>query len=137
MTKYILNDITMTEPAKESFNEFLALIKHGAKFIDIHVRKDAKEYGFQADFLKYITKEDGRIKKEPKNTKIDLVFMKKDGVITFHITPHGFFKRDKEYECSGKIECLNTKFIGQLRAQIEQALTLKPEDACKLEGHEE
>lgn len=51
---YILPKETMSEPAIKSFEEFLALTKHGAKFIDIKVRKDAKEYEFQADFLKYI-----------------------------------------------------------------------------------
>lgn len=51
---YILPKETMTQPATESFERFLNLTKHGAKFIDIRVRKDGKEYEFQADFLKYM-----------------------------------------------------------------------------------
>lgn len=53
---YILSSFYMSNPAKESWDKFLDLVKHGAKFIDIHVRKDSKEYHFQADFLKYIKK---------------------------------------------------------------------------------
>lgn len=50
---YIISSVYMSNLAQESWHKFLDLVKHGAKFIDIHVRKDAKEYHFQADFLKY------------------------------------------------------------------------------------
>lgn len=51
---YTLKKSTMTQSSIETFSDFLNLVKHGAKYIDIHVRRDAKEYVFQADFLKYI-----------------------------------------------------------------------------------
>jgi hypothetical protein len=52
--EYKLNADYLNNLQVDSLNEFLNLVKHGAKSIDIHVRKDAKEYSFQADFLKYL-----------------------------------------------------------------------------------
>ncbi len=57
MARYVIDDINMSELSKESFNEFLEITRSGAKFIDIYVRKDGKDYEFQADFLKYAVKE--------------------------------------------------------------------------------
>lgn len=34
-----------------TIEELATLIRHGYKFIDIRVRKDAKEYVFQADWI--------------------------------------------------------------------------------------
>lgn len=59
---YTLHPSCMTTLSRQTFDEFLALVRHGAKFIDIRVRKDAKEYVFQADGLKYM--------KPPAITKI-------------------------------------------------------------------
>lgn len=51
---YVLDEEHMNSLQRNSFEGFLQLVKHGAKFIDILVRKDAKEYRFEADFLKYM-----------------------------------------------------------------------------------
>ncbi len=51
---YTLHPSHMTPLARQILDTFLALVKHGAKFIDIRVRKDAKEYTFEADILKYM-----------------------------------------------------------------------------------
>ena len=51
---WFLPEDACSGPAKETFEKFLALVRHGAKFIDIRVRKDGKEYTFQADILKYM-----------------------------------------------------------------------------------
>ena len=48
MAKPILNEINYT---KLSQKERLDLIK-GARFLDVRVRKDGREYYFEADFLK-------------------------------------------------------------------------------------
>ena len=50
---YLIPLSKMNELEQKSFEEFLHLVKYGAKFIDIHVRKDAKEYEFEADYLKH------------------------------------------------------------------------------------
>lgn len=39
---------------RESIWQLHDLIKHGAKIIDVHVRKDAREYDIQADWLKWM-----------------------------------------------------------------------------------
>ena len=35
----------------ETIVKLFNLVRHGSKFIDIHVRKDAQEYHFQADWI--------------------------------------------------------------------------------------
>ena len=55
--RYVLDLSHCSGPAIETFDGFLALVRHGAKFIDIRVRKDSKEYEFQADILKCMRKE--------------------------------------------------------------------------------
>ena len=45
---YFIPANAMSERSQIAFKEFLKLTKHGAKFIDIHVRKDAKQYEFRA-----------------------------------------------------------------------------------------
>lgn len=35
----------------ETMARFEELVRHGYKFIDLHVRKDGKEYRFEADWL--------------------------------------------------------------------------------------
>lgn len=55
--RYILDLADCSGPAIKTFDQFLTLVRHGAKFIDIRVRKDGQEYEFQADILKYVRKE--------------------------------------------------------------------------------
>jgi len=51
---FVLDNGSMNDMELATLRRFMELVKHGAKFIDIRVRKDAQEYSFQADFLKHI-----------------------------------------------------------------------------------
>lgn len=53
---WFLPESDCSDLAKSSFADFLKLVRHGAKAIDIRVRKDGKEFTFQADILKYVRK---------------------------------------------------------------------------------
>lgn len=39
------------ELERRTISDFERLIRHGAKFIDLHVRRDGQEYRFEADWL--------------------------------------------------------------------------------------
>lgn len=52
--QYTLDVKHMNEMQQREFEDFLRLVKHGAKFVDICVRKDGVEYMFEADFLKKV-----------------------------------------------------------------------------------
>lgn len=49
-----LNKQFFSTPALISFIKLLTLVRHGAGFIDVHVRKDGQEYHFQFDALKHM-----------------------------------------------------------------------------------
>lgn len=51
---YMLSCEHMNKLEIATLNTLINLTRHGAKFIDVRVRKDAVEYEFQADFLKYL-----------------------------------------------------------------------------------
>jgi hypothetical protein len=51
---WFLREDACSGPAKKSFEQFLALVKTGAKSIDIRVTKDGREWVFEGDILKYM-----------------------------------------------------------------------------------
>lgn len=68
-----IEDGSMNELEIETLKKFLELTKHGAKTIDINVRKDGKEYTFQADFLKHMKIVGGHFKIVPLKPTISQV----------------------------------------------------------------
>jgi hypothetical protein len=51
---YFLDTERLNELQIETIDKILSLTKHGAKSIDVEIRKDGKEYRFQADWIKHL-----------------------------------------------------------------------------------
>jgi hypothetical protein len=47
----IVARVDANELEAKTISEFARLVYHGYKFIDIHVRKDGREYRFEGDWL--------------------------------------------------------------------------------------
>ena len=52
LSAYIDQHMSINDVQKETLLQVHALIKHGYKFITLHIRKDRKEYHFAADWLR-------------------------------------------------------------------------------------
>lgn len=46
--------LEITEAQQKSLDDVWQLIRHGSKFINLHIRKDAIEYSFEADWLRQL-----------------------------------------------------------------------------------
>lgn len=49
-----ISALVINQSQAESIRKLARTIRHGAKFVDIHVRKDGQEYHFEADWLKQL-----------------------------------------------------------------------------------
>lgn len=47
----VIQRVLANELEEKTIRELADLVRHGHKFIDIHVRKDAREYHFEGDWL--------------------------------------------------------------------------------------
>lgn len=56
--KYILESYFMSNIARDGWDNFLNIVRGGAEYINVHVRKDGKEYHYQGDFLSHMEKEE-------------------------------------------------------------------------------
>lgn len=54
LADYVDQRLSITETQKETLLSVHDLIKHGYKFINLHIRKDGREYHFEADWLRQL-----------------------------------------------------------------------------------
>lgn len=47
----VCSRVDPTQPEADTIRRFAELVRHGAKFIDISVRRDGREYHFEGDWL--------------------------------------------------------------------------------------
>lgn len=47
-------ELEINDLQKQTLLDVYQLIKHGSKFINLHIRKDGREYHFEADWLKQL-----------------------------------------------------------------------------------
>lgn len=49
--------VDANEPERATIARIEAIVRHGYKFINLHIRKDGQEYGFEADWLARLFRE--------------------------------------------------------------------------------
>jgi hypothetical protein len=54
----VCEQVQANEPERATIAQLEALVRHGYKFIDLHVRKDGVERHFEADWLARLFRQD-------------------------------------------------------------------------------